>query len=165
MRYPKTNMIRGKSNRKRRKVGEIFTFSVLEGEYYWGRVICLDVNMWGFDSQKLVYLYNISTHSTESIPPLDKNNLLIPPLGLANGFWSDGYFQTVAVLPLPDEDRFERHCFRSGIRGSNEFRDEFNNPVDEPFEPLGRGGAPNIRAVDTRISEALGIEPIPDDPY
>lgn len=154
-------------SRKRLNVGDVFALKPKGHPYYFGRVIRLDaIGLAG--GAILIYIYNAKSDDKGSIPVLDKRHLLIAPTMINRLPWSRGYFETVANLPLSDEDILHPHCFEDDWRhvlfpGSPIiYRDEYGNRLPGRTEPCGIYGLGSFRTVDDDVSEALGIPLAPD---
>jgi len=149
-----------KKSRSHPKVGDIFTFQMKNDDrFFFGRVVCKDAKEGPFEKLILIYVYNSSSKEKNTIPELNKKNLLIPPLMTNSLPWTRGYFETITNRPFDNNDVFEKHCFRD-IRGR--YFDEYNNPLDKAYEPCGEGGVNSFRTIDDEVSEALGI-PLSED--
>jgi hypothetical protein len=135
--------------------GEVFVLSVKPKEFYWGRVIIADEPILWWDELSLAYVYDTPTTSKSPIPALDKVNLLIPPFGTTDLPWVQGYFETVAAIPLNPQDILDRHCFKRPAL--DEYRDERGNILTERIEPCGCFAIGNMLTLDDEISIALDI--------
>jgi hypothetical protein len=132
------------------------------GLYLFGRVILADLpkGKAPMPTSNLIYIYNVQV--TEKIPPYDRltpDNLLIPPQFTNRMAWTRGYFENVAYRPLQDNDLLAEHCFWDFNRET--YRDESGGTREGVREPCGIWGLVSYRFIDDRISEALGIPPVP----
>lgn len=150
-------------NPSRKKVwpGDIFVMQIHgQEQYIFGRLISLDVAVGVMTGCHLIYIYNAFSDHKEDIPPLDKNNLLIPPAMTNRQPWLKGYFETVESRELSIEDCLEQHCFLCHFDGK--YYDDKNNVLPHRYEPCGEYGVGSYRTIDDDISTALGV-PLADN--
>lgn len=100
-------LVKMQPSRKRRKEGEVFVIQPKEGLYYFGKVVrtkipskAIMVNGW-----HLIYIYDYSSHTTDIPKDLSHNSLLIAPHIVNNQGWLKGYFQTVDIQPVTENER------------------------------------------------------------
>ena len=149
-----------KKSRKKVKAGDVFAFQIREGEFMYGRVISLEAKIGGFENVILLYIYDARSAQKDSVPPLDKLELLIPPLGTNRQPWLKGYFETVATGPLAQQDVMPVHCFKDHLTGR--FFDDLGNELPRMTEPCGEYALDSYRTIDDAVSTALGIPLAPD---
>lgn len=140
--------------------GEIFVLSVHEHEYYWGKVISLDAYI-GFEGVILAYIYDTKSDSTDPIPKLSPDVLLIPPFAINDLPWNLGYFYTVGCQPLTPDDVLNQHCFYS--LNQKQYFDERRNRLEKRVEPCGAWSLASYRTIDDEVSRALGIPLAPEE--
>lgn len=149
-----------KKSKSHPKVCDIFIFQMKDDtRFFYGRVIRKDAKVGPFEKLILIYIYNSFSEEKDTIPELNKKNLLIPPLMTNSLPWTRGYFETISNRPFDNNDIFEKHCFKDI---SGRFFDEYNNPFDSAFEPCGQRGVNSFRTIDDKVSKALGI-PLSED--
>lgn len=154
----RTNLKVLKPSRKPVRAGDVFVCQPDDSRFLFGRVIRTDVNVGGFPNGILVYIYNASSSKKGSVPKLDRDDLLLPPLATNRLPWSRGYFETVTTRPLTDADVLPVHCFRSS---SGRCYDEMGNLMEAPVAPVGDFALQSFRSIDDLISDALGIPKAP----
>jgi hypothetical protein len=88
------------------KPGTVFYFSLTPEVYMWGKIMRVLIR-----DQLLVYLYKYETKDTETMPELDYNDLIIPPLYVSKYFWTGGDFVTKEHTNLSKEEEERIHCF------------------------------------------------------
>lgn len=147
-------------SRKRLLVGDVFVLQPAGHPFYFGRVIRLDAMIRIFKNCILVYIYNATSDDKANIPRLSKFDLLIPPKMINRLGWSRGYFETVANIPLCEDEIIWPHCFKDPLGGG--YRDEYNHVLPHRFEPCGFYALGNFRTLDDEVSKALGIPLAPD---
>ena len=127
-----------------------------DGRFVFGRVI--RTNVLPPMAATLIYVYSYRTDAKEPPGELSREALLIPPT-LTNALgWFHGVFETIDQRPLTERDVLRQHCFYAAGR----YYDEYSNPLQGPHEPCGVGGVTSYRMLDDRISDALGIERVPE---
>jgi len=126
-----------KKSRKKPKPGDIFTLKI-DDTYFWGRVIKNDAVVFEEVKSYLIYIYNVTTKNKDKVPQLDKSNLLLKPVIVANVPWLWGYFETVDHKELDKKDMFEQHCFEHDIPTVPTFLDEYGNQLSKKVEPCSR---------------------------
>jgi len=144
-------------NKSRRRLhpGDVFTFQMPDDLFRYGRVITTDAFIGGFPNCVLIYLYAESSRDKSDIPRLQKNDLLIAPLGTNRLAWIRGYFEFVANVPLTADDVWPVHCFWDDP--FQRYVDEHGNKLPHRFEPCGFDGLNSFLTIDYQISAALGI--------
>ncbi|MEI6533005.1 MAG: Imm26 family immunity protein [Candidatus Roizmanbacteria bacterium] len=133
--------------------GDIFVCSPQQGEFIWGRVIKGNGIKVFAGNEILVYFYNVITTSSNIIPSLDKNNLLIPPQFVIKQYWSSGDFETIEKRSLKNEEILNVHCFYDGLY--KKYVNEFGQDLDKKYEPCGTYGFPSAMLIAKRLKEAL----------
>jgi hypothetical protein len=146
------------ASRLKIRAGDIFALRPRGRAYYFGRVIRTDVPFWGA-RVILLYIYAVSSDTLIAIPPLRRNQLLVPPLLTNRLAWRHGYFQTVRNIRLTPWDLLPVHCFKN----MNQLYCDVNGqPLAQPTEPVGTYGLDSYRTIDDAVSRALGIPVAPD---
>jgi hypothetical protein len=154
-----TNLEFLQKSRKRLRPGDIFVLKPKGHDYYFGRVIDIDAESgFGPGHAVLIYVYSASSKDKNTIPELDKNNLLIPPKMINRLGWSRGYFETVGFKELTKDDVLNVHCFWDPVH--RRYVNEKKKVLDGPYEPVSQYGLGNYRVIDRYVSRALGI-PLP----
>lgn len=104
---------------------------------------------------------------------------MIPPIFINNLPWSKGYFETVANVPLNNDDLFKNHVFWNPMAKRQFYVDQYNQEIKsklpwkygffektstgksmklyESFSPVGFSALSSYRSFDDRISNILGI--------
>lgn len=173
-----TNLQILKPSRKKQRPGDLFVARPADRTYVFGRVIRADA-LWtlrdpeyrGDDARtNLVYVYDYAVTGDEvpHVPGggvLTRESLLTPPFFLDRLWWSRGYFQTIANVPLGADDVMLQHCFYDLGRQPDRWFDEYNNQVPEPTGPVHDLALPSIGMIDRWISGGLGIDPVGDSYY
>jgi len=144
-----------KKSRKLQKPGDIFVLQMRDDEYIFGRVIRLDAVIGKFENTILAYIYRASSRRKDAIPLLNRDELLIPPLGVRREPWIRGYFETLAHRPLTEDDVLTTHCFWS-VAFRKYFDDE-GHELRARSEPCGIYALDCSETVDYAISKALGM--------
>lgn len=160
-----TNLRILKPSRKKRKPGDLFVMEIPNTPYIYGRVISTTAR-WTTSQDwplaNLIYVYRVRSH-TKTVPDRDlltPDNLLLPPMFTNNLGWSRGYFETIASIPLGEEDLLPQHCFR---RSTGQYFDDKGNELPGPIGPVGSYGLDSFRTIDDAVSEALGIPLAPEE--
>lgn len=148
------------ASRKALKPGDIFVFQILPDVYHYGRIVKTDQSIGSMEGNLLVYFYRTTSSVKEQIPPLCRNDLLIPPQIINRLGWSRGYFETIAHQELTPDDMFPMHCFWDFAK--RQYVDDARCILQERIEPCGDYGLGNHRTVDDEISKELGI-PLSED--
>lgn len=164
------NMQQLVKSRKKPGVGDIFVFKMLPDQLYrYGRVIRADLDMIAADGRPgsmkavLVYIYAASAHKKLPIPPLHKDELLLPPVLTNDTGWRDGYFETLERRPIERDDVFTNHCFYDGSH--KRVVDLNRKAAPEYYKPYGLYAVGGYGAIDWDVSKALGFpEPTEDAP-
>jgi len=164
-----TNLQVLKRSTQKPVAGDVFVLAPRDRGFYFGRVINADVEVlpeiqlpnrkpnpdW---TGALVYVYNAHAPEKLPVPELRRDRLLLPPLVLDWVCWTKGYVQTVAHMPLKEQDVLARHCFDDLDGG---FIDEFRQKVRRT-EPCGVYGLTPFRGFDDEISRAIGMSLAPE---
>lgn len=162
------NMIRiAKGSRKRLQPGDVFAFRMRQDRLFrYGRVIRTDTNI-GIDKGNtiLVYIYKSCSPEKHLVPVLRKEDLLLPPLGINDTGWREGYFETMENRPLGTNDVLQVHCFKDPIGTKHRYVDADGNVLARRHEPCGFYALGGYGSVDLKASKALGFpEPTDDEP-
>jgi hypothetical protein len=155
----RTNLRAMKPSRGMPRAGDVFAFQMPDGLYRFGRVIRPDADL-GFPAI-LVYLYRPTSTDLTAVPALRRDDLLVPPLGVARDLWNAGFFQTVRRDPLDPADVWPTHCFFNDSCGR--YYDDDGHELPDRHEPCGEQALRFIGGVDREISLALGL-PLANDP-
>lgn len=99
-------LIKMESSRKQRKEGDVFVIQPSKDLFFYGKVIRtkIQINDPLMNGGHLVYIFNHSATSLEIPKYLNPNNLIIPPQIINNQGWSKGYFKTLGIQPVTDEE-------------------------------------------------------------
>jgi len=149
-----------KKSQRQPEAGDIFVMQLGDTTFLFGRVVSIDANPLGVGGGILVYIYRAKACCKTSVPPLDRNRLLIPPLITNRLPWSRGYFEHIQSRPIAIGDVLEKHRFWDPLRGV--FRDEQGNVVPDPFESCSTWGLHSFQTIDDELSKALGLQ-LPGD--
>lgn len=87
------------------------------------------------------------------------DRLLVSPIMTNKLPWSKGYFETLANVPLGEDDVLDQHCF---LDWTGRYYDENLNELPGPREPVGEYGLASFRTIDDEVSDALGFERVRD---
>ena len=154
----RTNLWKLRPSRKPPVPGDVFTMGLPDDRFLFGRVISDDaISGMGVPGAILIYVYRVQTHD-KMLPDqkeLSPSRLLVPPMMTNRLPWSRGYFETVANVPLHEEDVLPTHCFLSAIWGT--YHDEKGNQLPGPVEPVGDYELHSFATIDEEISDALLI--------
>lgn len=158
-------------SRKRPRAGDLFVVR-MANRWIAGRVIHLDCRMMSHrgGNEPLLYFYNLVFEDPFDVRPPLRPTLLIAPIVTNMLGWRYGYFKTIANFPLQPEERLPRHYFLQSVglewdHPKAVFCDEFQIPAERP--PPGQywttSGLASYRYIDDRLSEAVGIQPVPEE--
>jgi hypothetical protein len=100
-------LIQMEPSRKHRKEGEVFVIQPSKGLFFFGKVIRTKIQLSDpiMNGGHLIYIFNYSSESLVMPEYLNPNNLLIPPQIINNQGWSKGYFKTLGIQKVTDEER------------------------------------------------------------
>ena len=157
-----TNLQVLKPSRSKLRAGDVFVMLPPDGMFLFGRVVSVDLprQRAPMPGSNLIYVYRHRSADKEpDREKLDPEDLLLPPLFTNRLPWSRGYFVTVAHWPLQPDDLRSQHCFLSTSRGR--YFDEMGHELPGPIEQVGDWGLNSYRTIDDDISDALGIERVP----
>ncbi len=140
------------------KVGDIFALKPRGKPFMFGRVIRTD-SMVGPFPAILIYVYATTAERELPLPPLKREQLLLPPLFTNQLPWVHGLFKTVARQELTPSDVFKVHSFRHPVSGK--YFDDRGRALPTPSEPVGTYALDSYRTIDDDISDALGIPQVP----
>jgi hypothetical protein len=149
-----------KKSQRRPQVGDVFVMQMDGTNFLFGRVVSIDANPLGVGGGILIYIYRANAPCKASVPTLDRNRLLIPPLITNTLPWSRGYFEHIQSRPLAVGDVLPQHRFWDPLRGV--FRDEQGNVVPDPSEPCSTWGLHSFQTIDDELSKAIGL-PLSED--
>ncbi len=152
-----------KKSRKPVQAGDIFVYQMPDDLFRFGRVVRTDASIGGFKDSILVYFYRKASKSRVPIPGLNKNDLLIAPVGMDQGAWTRGYFETVEHRPLQTEDVLRTHCFWDDSRVFELYRDEYGKRIPGRLEPCGLFALASEVTIDAKLGSALGFLLSPDN--
>jgi hypothetical protein len=150
----------GRSNKKPR-AGDIFAMRLPSGESLYGMVVLPEQprEHAPMPLAILIYIYDlVSKNQTSDYTALTPSRLLIPPVWTNTKGWTVGVFKTVGERQIGKADVLPRHCFeRPMLRPGPVYVDEHGVEIESRVEPCGSWSLASYRAIDDRISEALGI--------
>ena len=160
--YPPDRLLKLTETKWRQpKLWEIFTFSVDEWKYMYGRVIHTEPKYWLWDTRPdeylLIYIYNNISNVKEALPQLKKDNLLIVTTAWRE-IWQWGYFETIKQKALEKNDFFKPICFYYSFLLRDNYRDEEWNILDKEYKPIIETGTINIHWIQSDILKALWEE-------
>ncbi len=121
--------------RKFPKTGDIFCYKTSDGLFRFGRVIKDDAVVGPFRCSLLIYLYSTPSKSKEIVPPLNKKELLLPPMLVDASPWRKGFFQLLKNVPLESKDVFLNHCFEHRL--NKKLYDEYGKELFRRVKPVG----------------------------
>ena len=161
-----TNILILQRSRKMPHSGDVFAVGLPDATFLFGRVVSTDAR-WttadGADPAILIYLYR-ERSATKAAPDrsvMRPDRLLFSPIMTNRLPWTRGYFETLANVPLEQDDVLRRHCFLSASRGR--YFDDHGNELAGPIEPVGDYALHSFRTIDDQISDAVGIPRVPED--
>jgi hypothetical protein len=154
-----TNLRILKPSRKAPMAGDIFVLRPNSLPFFFGRVVRTDAST-GSIVGILAYIYKTSSPKPLPVPPLHRDDLLIPPFIINRLPWSRGYFEIVDRRALTAWDTLPIHCFRDVLTGG--YYDELGRRLPSPTPPVGIRGLHSFRTIDDLVSDALGIPKVPD---
>jgi len=147
------NIKQGKPRRRLPKVGDIFRFETSDGVFRFGRVIKDDAVVGPFRDAWLIYIYDVTSADGLTIPHLDKDMLLVPPMIVNQSLWSKGFFEVVKNEPLASSDVRMTHCFHNDL--TNKWFDEYSNEISVKSKNYGMHALLFDRAACQAIVSAL----------
>ena len=159
------NLVQLKQSRKKLRAGDIFVFSLRQEKdrYRFGKIINTETNIGGFVdcSIILIYLYNVFSYEKQNIPNLNKNDLLLAPLGINRLPWIKGYFENVGFEEVTTKNTLSIHCFKDSFKRKETYFNEFGKQIKKAKVMIGEYGLHSFMTIDDAVSEALGypIEP------
>lgn len=157
-----TNLQVLRPSRKKPKPGDVFAMQLADGRYVFGRVVSTEAYAGpAMPGAILIYIYRTRS-DTKEVPPAEEMRsdlLLVSPIMTNKLPWSKGYFETLANVPLSEDDVLDQHCF---LAWTGRYYDEKLNELPGPREPVGGYGLASFRTVDDEVSDALGFERAPD---
>lgn len=157
------NMVVLKKSRKKQKSGDVFVLQMKgDDKYYFGRIVSLKAKIGGFDNVILIYIYNAFSKSKDEMPRMDKDNLLVPPIGTNRLPWTRGYFETIRSAPIEDNDVLDTHCFFDYL--TKKYYNDQGKQLPRRIELCGEYGLHSFRTIDDAVSEVLGI-PLSEEEY
>jgi hypothetical protein len=149
-------------SRKKPKPGDVFAMQLTDDQFVFGRVVSTEAHAGpAMPGAVLIYVYRTRS-DTKEVPAAEEmrpDRLLVSPIMTNKQPWSKGYFETLANVPLGEDDVLDQHCFR---RWDGRYLDEDLNELPGPREPVGDYGVHSFRTIDDEISDALGFERAPD---
>jgi hypothetical protein len=144
-----------KKSRHQPEVGDVFALKLEGTGFLFGRVVSIDANPLGVGGGILIYIYRANSSCKTSVPTLDRNCLVIPPVITNKLPWSRGYFEHMQARPLTPGDVLSQHRFWDPLRGV--YRNEQGNVVPDPAEQCSTWGLHSFRTIDDELSKALGL--------
>ncbi|MBU9723344.1 MULTISPECIES: immunity 26/phosphotriesterase HocA family protein [Bacillaceae] len=93
-------------SKKKRQEGEIFIIEPTKNTYFYGKVIRkqIPINDPTMHGGHLVYIYQQTNNPLDIPELLHPNNLIIPPQIIDNKGWEKGYFQSVGIQEITNEE-------------------------------------------------------------
>lgn len=141
------------------KLGDIFAFSIKEGEYMFGRVVADNPTVHGMQHEKshhiVIYIYRGVSRDIKEFPSMNKKDLLLPPLIFPGDYWMLGYFLNVGNEPINENNATFPICFSADFM-VDRWRDHLNNIIPKKVEPCGLGALTNIFGFEKEVCKALG---------
>ncbi|RPF55479.1 immunity 26/phosphotriesterase HocA family protein [Aquisalibacillus elongatus] len=100
-------LVKMQPSRKRRKEGEVFVIQPFENTFDYGKVIRTKLPSKNLmvEGMNLIYIYNQHSKEVDIPEELNPNKLLIPPQIVNNQGWLKGYFQTVDIQSVLEEEK------------------------------------------------------------
>lgn len=144
-------------DRKKRLLGEVFTFCVKPSRWFLGQITTTDGSI---DVFKKVIVANFFGKEFASEPAMsdfreltvDTKSLIPPQLMNATG-WRDGLFRTIGVADVLEPKDVTPHAFFDPF--AKLYKDEFERIVTEPPPLRGFRGLGNVYVVSDEIEKAL----------
>lgn len=146
------------------KLGDIFTFSIKEGEYMFGRVIADKVLGQGISEGKLIviYIYNVTSKSKTDVQysSLTLDNLLAGPFILLKENFKFGYLEIIYYESINDVNVHFPICFEIRHLVGNPCENQLGEKIEKQ-KICGMSGIWNIAAIEQKVCMALGL-PVAD---
>jgi len=136
--------------------------------YLFGRVILADAlqGRAPMPGAHLLYIYDYQSSVMEpDDAELRPGKLLIPPVWTNSLAWKKGYFQTIENKEVGHFDLLQQHCFYMvplSRSGTGKLFDETGLELKHRSDPCGEWGLVSYRWIDDRVSDALGIQRVPE---
>lgn len=86
------------------KVGDVFVLSYNDGEYYYGKVL-ESFEKWDTKVQVIVIFSEVMKGISIDKCSFNYDKLLLSPRIVFDGYWEKGFFQTIANIPLTNEEK------------------------------------------------------------
>ena len=170
--WPKTNLQVLGSTKARPVIGDLFLANMLGKHWILGRVVDDCCHMFSGKDEVLLYFYKHKYDESESIKVPISPDLLIPPIIISSMAWKMGIFRTLRNVPIVAEEKLSQHYFMKNsppvdpAAADAVFVDQMNRrirKVPSKDEYWDFSGLSNVRELDSKLSEALGYEPLKDD--
>ncbi len=156
--------------RKRVKQGTTFVFQVEgEGVFRVGLVVRARKTFRNIFTGHLLYLYEPTFEHESEVPPLEIDQLLIPPKVIDTGSLTTGLFDLRPCGRLHESEVMPKHYFRAMLENPTTFEwewthvDEDDQRVDQPVLPLVDSTYSNAWALEWQLADALGIDTWPEE--
>ena len=143
------------------KLGDIFTFSIKEGEYMFGRIIAENPTVDGFNDPKIkkvvIYIYKNIEHSKKvDISKLTVDSLLLPPLILNIDVWKLGYLEIIDHEETNDVNVHFPICFdNKGLYGID-YTDPWGKKIEKQ-KICGLAGLSNMVVLESKLCNIFGF--------
>lgn len=137
--------------------GDVFAMQLPDDTFLFGRVIATDAAIGPMSAVTLIYIFDTQS-AAKKVPSrhdLAPTRLLLPPLFTNRLPWARGYFETIAHVPIENEEVLQQHCFFSSNRGR--YFDERNRELAGAVPPVGDWGLHSYGTIDDAVSDALGL--------
>jgi hypothetical protein len=137
-------------------VGDVFAYSI-HGVFRYLRVIN-DIDAVGH-GRVVLYFYDSTSPVMESVPKLEKEHLILPPVMTWREVLRDGFSARVLKgIESEPFDRWPTHCFDSEGTSFGPYCDEFGNRLPDRLEPCGSWGMPtSFYYLEYLVGSKLGL--------
>ena len=151
-----------KRSRKKPQEGDVFLLSPREGVYFYGRVLKANIDNIQNDTfisgQYSILLFKNKTKTPDisSYAP-DYNELLLKPCIVSSGYWTRGFFFTIANDPINAQGKGLDYGFYS--IGKGKYMNESGHELDRQPAILGTYGISTLTGIARQIEQELIINP------
>ncbi len=99
-----SNLLMLRKSKQIPKVGDVFVLSYNDGEYYYGKVL-ESFEKWDTKVQVIVIFSEVIKEISIDKCIFNYDKLLLSPRIVFDGYWKKGFFQTIANIPLTNEEK------------------------------------------------------------
>ncbi|MEW6279573.1 MAG: Imm26 family immunity protein, partial [Candidatus Eremiobacterota bacterium] len=124
--------------KKKLRPGDVFSIKLRNGRFLHGIIISANSS-----TSILIHILKGLSSDAQEYSDLKKENVLIEPLITNRQGWLMGFFVVVDHVELDSTVRFDKYCFRVGMR----YVDENGYPTTRS-EPCGDQGLHSVAAIE-----------------